>query len=842
MKKHFTKLIVALLALAMLLPIVVQAAPTDGWTDEAEQAYQTLTEKAIQQVTESRDYLSLPIQQRNTRAVYALWTAGAVVPEGFYDAYLQSLAGWLDMAAQNGRCAYIPTAIRTVAAMGLDVTDFAGHDLLDPLRKPDMMTADEDRLNMLLDLSCAGEAGETKEFAALREQLLTEAMARQQSSGQFRYSTIPGTELRFTSAYDGNALFIWLRDKGVIKDPDRFEYILLTAQSVQALAPYQDRKDVSAAIDKALNYLSAQQLPSGGFARFGEENVEEDAAVLEMLAVLGISLTDERFTKDGCTILDGMMGWYQAEYLEEVENEPKQGFYYYNRTTYNEETQTWERLPCSPEAEAVMYQHRRYRNDEAYRGLSALRALTDLDKAPLPTVTMPEAGSTEQVSIDYASILGEKLAESKERTDLDAMGANWYWSGSGTIITWNSLSRFSEEVLAREKIAGGKLSEDEKAELRDLMEKMTGANSEYLMGRTSAMFVPGIVRALKAIDADPGDFYGLDYLAPLTSMGKMDQLDYAKALQDFDAVDESVWRSRGVDVDTMVDKYAEKILSYQMSNGRFYWYYGAGKYYAADAEEKEALGINGKANIEFITESLKALGPHQDKAYIAEAVEKGLNYLSSIQEPDGTFGNLQYTLAVADMMEALNIPLDDERFVKNGYTLEDAVRTFYVDGIGFVNRNAELSAEDICGRPRITAAPTRSTCRESFALWERAFQRIRKPHNIGFPWRSRTATPMPDIFSTAWSGRRTCRRPTFCCLPHVYCTTWATSSGTTHRSPQRPRESRLTANAYNACGKRRWQWAINGTTAKTSRAMAWAACKRRIFCAAENNKKIISKR
>ena len=573
MKKHFTKLIVALLALAMLLPIVVQAAPTDGWTDEAEQAYQTLTEKAIQQVTESRDYLSLPIQQRNTRAVYALWTAGAVVPEGFYDAYLQSLAGWLDMAAQNGRCAYIPTAIRTVAAMGLDVTDFAGHDLLDPLRKPDMMTADEDRLNMLLDLSCAGEAGETKEFAALREQLLTEAMARQQSSGQFRYSTIPGTELRFTSAYDGNALFIWLRDKGVIKDPDRFEYILLTAQSVQALAPY--------------------------------------------------------------------------------------------------------------------------RNDEAYRGLSALRALTDLDKAPLPTVTMPEAGSTEQVSIDYASILGEKLAESKERTDLDAMGANWYWSGSGTIITWNSLSRFSEEVLAREKIAGGKLSEDEKAELRDLMEKMTGANSEYLMGRTSAMFVPGIVRALKAIDADPGDFYGLDYLAPLTSMGKMDQLDYAKALQDFDAVDESVWRSRGVDVDTMVDKYAEKILSYQMSNGRFYWYYGAGKYYAADAEEKEALGINGKANIEFITESLKALGPHQDKAYIAEAVEKGLNYLSSIQEPDGTFGNLQYTLAVADMMEALNIPLDDERFVKNGYTLEDAVRTFYVDGIGFVNRNAELSAEDI---------------------------------------------------------------------------------------------------------------------------------------------------
>lgn len=547
MRKHITRLLTTLLALVMFLPIVVQATPADGWTDEAEQAYQTVTKLVIQRVTESKDYLATATQEENTKAVYALWISGAAVPSGFYDEYLQVLADWLDLAVKRGKTAYIPGAIRTVAAMGLDVTDFAGHDLMDALRKPELVEADEDRLDMLMDLDAAGDAGKADEFNTLREQLLTETLARQQDSGEFRYTSKWPAELK---------------QKGVDDEPDRFDYILLTAKSVQALAPYQNRRDVATAIDKALDYLSEQQLSSGGFVKYGDEDVEEDAAVLEMLAALGISLADERFTKDGHTVLDGMMGWYQAEYLEEVENEPKQGFYYYNRTTYNEETQTWERLPCSPEAEAVMYQHRRYRNDEAYRGLSALRALTDLDKAPLPTVTMPEAGSTEQVSIDYASILGEKLAESKERTDLDAMGANWYWSGSGTIITWNSLSRFSEEVLAREKIAGGKLSEDEKAELRDLMEKMTGANSEYLMGRTSAMFVPGIVRALKAIDADPGDFYGLDYLAPLTSMGKMDQLDYAKALQDFDAVDESVWRSRGVDVDTMVDKYAEKILSY----------------------------------------------------------------------------------------------------------------------------------------------------------------------------------------------------------------------------------------------------------------------------------------
>lgn len=695
MRKHFIRVLTTLLAIVMFLPVTAQAVPADGWTVGAEQAYQTLTEKAIQQVEESRDYLSLPIQQRNARAVYALWTSGADVPDGFYDEYLQALAGWLDTAAQSGRCAYIPTVIRTVAAMGLDVTDFAGHDLLDPLRKPDMMTADEDRLHMLLDLSYAGDAGKTGEFAALRETLLTEALARQQGSGQFRYSAMPGTELRFNGLKSGE-MFSVMRENEVAKYPDRFAYILLTAQSVQALAPYRDRKDVSAAVDKALGYLSEQQLPSGGFVRLGEENVEEDAAVLEMLAALGISLTDERLVKDGHTVLDGMMGWYQADYLDEVENEPKQGFYYYNRTTYNEETQTWERLPCSPEAEAAMYQHRRYRNDETYRGLSAVRAMAVADKTIFPAVTMPEAKELEQVSVDYETLLD------KRRTTME----NWVvstreWRDQPGNVSRNSLSAYAEQILALEKLEGGKLSESQKEELRDLMGNLMGVSSEYLMGRTSWTFAPGAVRALQAIDVDPGDFYGLDCLAPLMNLEKMDQLEYAKALQDFDAVDGSVWRSRGVDVDTMVDKYAEEILSYQMSNGKFtnsYRPYEISR--AAEMEEQEALGIGGKADIKFITESLKALAPHQNKEYIAEAVEKGLNYLSSIQRSDGTFegwageASLQYTLAVLDMMEALNIPLDDERFVKNGYTLADAVQTFYVDNVGFVDRDAELSAED----------------------------------------------------------------------------------------------------------------------------------------------------
>ena len=119
MRKHITRLLTALLTLVILLPIVAQAAPTDGWTDEAEQAYQTVTQLVIQRVTESKDYLATATQEENAKAVYALWTSGAAVPSGFYDEYLQALADWLDLAVKRGKTAYIPGVIRTVADMGL---------------------------------------------------------------------------------------------------------------------------------------------------------------------------------------------------------------------------------------------------------------------------------------------------------------------------------------------------------------------------------------------------------------------------------------------------------------------------------------------------------------------------------------------------------------------------------------------------------------------------------------------------------------------------------------------------------------------------------------------------
>ncbi len=689
MRKHFTRILTTLLSLAMLLPIVVQAAPTDGWTDEAEQAYKTVTELVIQRVTESKDYLATATQEENTKAVYALWTSGATVPSGFYDEYLQALADWLDLAVKRGKTAYIPGAIRTVAAMGLDVTDFAGHDLMDSLRKPELVEADEDRLDMLMDLDAAGDVGKTDEFNALREQLLTEALARQQSSGEFRYTSKWPTELK---------------QKGVDDEPDRFDYILLTAKSLQALAPYQSRKDVSTAIDKALNYLSEQQLSSGGFVKYGDEDVEEDAAVLEMLAALDISLTDERFTKDSHTVLDGMMGWYQDFYFEEAENAPNQGFYrHYISWDYNALWGGWYHstakvMPKPPSISldeetfdmvVTTVLRRRYINPVAYTGLCSIRPVAKAASVAVNAPT-PSASASENVSaIDFSKLLDEQKALFEQGVSDGSL-----WNEDSWMVTESDISSFAREVLAFEKANGG-FSEEEKAQLSELMKNMMLTSKEYYYKKKSKTLSCGAVRALVALGMDPGNVEGLDYLAPLTSLDGREFPQLDDLLKDVDAVDPNVWRARGIDADMLVDEYAAAMIEYQMPNGKFDDHY---KYVLKQGEDWQTSKFTNKDQVELNAGAVAALAPHTDKEYIAKSVESAIEYLSSVQLADGSFPGRDglpdgaATLAVLDMMDAAGISLNDERFVKNGNTVADGLKTFYIDGLGFVTRT-EVDAD-----------------------------------------------------------------------------------------------------------------------------------------------------
>ena len=690
MRKHITRLLTTLLALVMLLPIVVQATPVDGWTDEAEQAYQTVTQLVIQRVTESKDYLATATQEENTKAVYALWTSGATVPGGFYDEYLQALADWLDLAVKRGKTAYIPGAIRTVAAMGLDVTDFAGHDLMDALRKPELVEADEDRLDMLMDLDAAGAAGKTDEFNALREQLLTETLARQQSSGEFRYTSKWPAELK---------------RKGVAAEPDRFDYILLTAKSAQALAPYRSRKDVSAAIDKALNYLSEQQLPSGGFLKYGAEDVEEDAAVLEMLAALGISPDDGRFVKNGHTVLDGMMGWYQGKYSSSAPA-PGQGFYRENANwgynTYYKPLgwvkSSWGSMydPDDPDNPDKCVIERKYINEAAFSGFSLFYTASQTRNTSTEDLVVPPRSDTD-VKLDYKQLLKQKTDGMVERVI-----ANYeYLLTEAREITAREIAGYSSQILALQN-ANAELTKAEKEKLQEIMTVMVGASGDYYLGRTSSTYSAGAVRAMQYLGMDPANVNGLDYLAVLANTGKLEATstyDFNSYLRDIESVSAQVWRSRGIDVGTLVDSYAVRILADQTPDGGFDYSYGVN---IAQGD----TNTSWRDDTIYTAKTITVLAPYRDKEYIAKAIDRAVDYLSSVQLSDGSFPGMTgdsdggATLTVLKMMEALDISLDDPRFVKNGNTVADAMKTFYIDGVGFLSSfEVEAPLDDLSRLP-----------------------------------------------------------------------------------------------------------------------------------------------
>lgn len=88
---------------------------------------------------------------------------------------------------------------------------------------------------------------------------------------------------------------------GEVSDTD------VTAMTLQALAAWTDEPRVAAAAERGVARLSELQRDAGDFASYGVPNAESTAQVLTALSVLGIDgLTDARFIKNGCTLLDGL--------------------------------------------------------------------------------------------------------------------------------------------------------------------------------------------------------------------------------------------------------------------------------------------------------------------------------------------------------------------------------------------------------------------------------------------------------------------------------------------------------------------------------------------------------
>lgn len=111
---------------------------------------------------------------------------------------------------------------------------------------------------------------------------------------------------------------------GTVADPD------ITAMAIQALAPYYNSElkynyvrkadgtaqnaAVHSVVDRALDRLSVLQTADGDFISWGTQNVESTCQVAVALCALGFfPLTDERFIKNGKTLLDGIMKYRMSD-------------------------------------------------------------------------------------------------------------------------------------------------------------------------------------------------------------------------------------------------------------------------------------------------------------------------------------------------------------------------------------------------------------------------------------------------------------------------------------------------------------------------------------------------
>lgn len=155
----------------------------------------------------------------------------------------------------------------------------------------------------------------------------------------------------------------------------------LTAMALQALAPhvkekqrYQTKtgkKQIKQAVEKALEWLSLQQRENGTFVSYDVENAESTAQVLIALCALRIDNEDQRFQKNGHTVLEALLsfsvgnGGYSHTLMEKRANEMSGQQVYLALVAYlRYEQQMHSLYDLRVEGDERMYQETKKRNKE----------------------------------------------------------------------------------------------------------------------------------------------------------------------------------------------------------------------------------------------------------------------------------------------------------------------------------------------------------------------------------------------------------------------------------------------------------------------------------------------
>ena len=212
--------------------------------------------------------------------VFGLARSGVKVPANYYETYYKNVTA--AVAEAGGRLSETKYTeysrlVLALTAIGRDPRNVGGYDLLMPLADFDRATAQgvNGAIFALLALDSGSyEIPENPDAAvqATREGYVADILSRQNEDGGWSLA-------------------------GGASDVD------LTAMALQALAKYRGDEAVSGAVERGLAWLEWAQEPNGAYLSWDEENSESVCQVIVALTELGISLDDERFVKNGQTLL-----------------------------------------------------------------------------------------------------------------------------------------------------------------------------------------------------------------------------------------------------------------------------------------------------------------------------------------------------------------------------------------------------------------------------------------------------------------------------------------------------------------------------------------------------------
>ncbi len=225
-------------------------------------------------------------------AVIGLARSGYNLPQSYFDDYYSGVVDYVKDCGgvlHERKYTEYSRVILALTAIGRDPANVGGYNLLTPLGDYDATVWQglNGPIWALIALDCGNYA------------VPQNPAAKTQASREMYLQAILDAQL----ADGGWAL---AGKTATASDVD------MTGMALQALSNYQDKAEVKAATDKALSWLSSVQDKEGGFSSWGEANSESVVQVIVALTALEIPLDDSRFIKEGHSLLDNLLSFYQS--------------------------------------------------------------------------------------------------------------------------------------------------------------------------------------------------------------------------------------------------------------------------------------------------------------------------------------------------------------------------------------------------------------------------------------------------------------------------------------------------------------------------------------------------